>query len=65
MMLRPKTYRLLERCVEDGVGAGYNRAFKHQDDPSPETIKNAIVDAVMLEVMEWFDVVEPGEDYED
>lgn len=61
-MLVPKTYKLLERCVEDATNLGYQRAFKHQDDPSPETIKNAIVDAVMIEIMEWFDVREPGED---
>lgn len=53
--MTPQTYKLIERCVEDGVAYGYQRAFKHNDNPSEDSIRDAIVDAVMIEICEWFD----------
>jgi len=56
MSMRPRTYRILEMAVESGVEYGYNRAYKHTDDPSDERIKQSISEAVLLEISEWFDV---------
>jgi len=56
MSMRPRTYRILEMAVESGVEYGYNRAYKHTDDPSDEQIKQSISEAVLLEISEWFDV---------
>lgn len=53
-------YKLMQKCVEDGVNYGYCRAFKHTETPSESAIKDAIVDAVMLEICEWFDFEEKG-----
>lgn len=53
--MKPKTYNLMERCVEDGVARGYRRAFKHTDDPGEHAILDNIVSGVMLELSEWFD----------
>ena len=53
--MKPKTYSLMERCVEDGVAYGYRRAFKHTDNPHEEVILDSIVSGVMLELSEWFD----------
>jgi hypothetical protein len=53
--MKAKDYNLIERCVDDGIEYGYNRAHKHVQDPNPEHIKSAIRDAVMLEITEWFD----------
>lgn len=60
--MRAKDYNLIERCVDDGVEFGYNRAHKHVEDPNPEHIKAAIRDAVMLEITEWFDFEQFQED---
>lgn len=47
-------YRVLERCVEDGIAYGYRRAFKHTDTPEEDTIREAIQMAIMNEISEWF-----------
>lgn len=51
----PNAYKILERCIEDGVKAGYMRAFKHTDNPTPDMVEDSIVRNVMLEISEWFD----------
>ena len=53
--MKPKTYNLMERCVETGVAYGYRRAFKHTDDPGKDAILDNIVSGVMLELSEYFD----------
>lgn len=53
--MRPKTFQLLERCVEYGVGRGYTRAHKHTDSPTEDQIKEQIQSCIMDEICEWFD----------
>lgn len=53
--MRPKVYQLLEMCVEYGVERGYNRAHKHNDNPSEAAIKESIHNCVMGEICDWFD----------
>lgn len=52
--LRPKTYQVLELAVEDGITLGWNRAHKHEENPSEEIIKENIRENVMLVISEWF-----------
>jgi hypothetical protein len=52
--MKPNTYVILERAVEEGALLGYRRAFKHNDTPSEESIVYAIRDAIMLTVSEVF-----------
>jgi len=52
--MRPKTFRLIEQSVDDGVKRGWKRAHKHDDTPSEEFIINAISAAVIEEICEWF-----------
>jgi hypothetical protein len=52
--MKPNTYVILERAVEEGARLGYRRAFKHVENPSEEAIVEAIVDGVMLTVSEVF-----------
>jgi hypothetical protein len=61
-MIIPKTYLLLDRCIEDGINYGYQRAFKHTDTPDETWIKTQIYQAVMNEISEWFEIkgVEDG-----
>ncbi len=53
--MRPRTYSILERAVEEGALAGYRRAHKHNDNPSAEDIAVAVKDAVMLAICEVFE----------
>lgn len=59
--MKPKTYRLIKECVENGVEAGFNRAYKHTDDPTQLVITNNIIREIMFQINEWFDFEEPEE----
>ncbi len=59
--LQVNTYKVLARCVEEGVSYGWNRAHKHVDDPDPAAIQDAIQDAVMNAICEYFEFPESGE----
>lgn len=52
--MKANEYKVLSEAVEEGVSYGYQRAFKYSDDPTPDAIQAAIVDAVMLQVCEYF-----------
>jgi len=55
-MIIPKTYLLLDRCIEEGVRYGLNRAYKHTDSPTREHMENEIAMAIMHEITEWFEI---------
>lgn len=59
--MKPKAYKVLEMCVEDGVAYGYMRAYKHTDSPSEDEVVKAIINAVMGQIWEWFDMGEEDE----
>ena len=52
--MKPKTYRLVEQCVWEGVARGVNRAHKHTSEPTHTEIANEVSQAVMAEIAEWF-----------
>ena len=45
--MKVKIYQLIERIVEQGTEAGYDRAHKHTDTPNEETIKQCIEQYIM------------------
>ena len=53
--MKPKIYPVLEMCLEKGITLGYNRAFKHNDHPTEDAIKESIHKAILNEIYEWFD----------
>jgi hypothetical protein len=53
--MKPRFMQLLETCIIDGVLAGHNRAYKHNDAPAKHEINEAIVNAVLIEIHEWFE----------
>ena len=55
-MMIPKTYELLDRCVDEGISFGYARAFKHTDAPSESAIHESIHREVMQQICEWFEI---------
>jgi len=52
--MKPKTYKLIEMAVEEGVRRGWYRAHKHNSNPTENLIKEAIEDAVMSAINEYF-----------
>lgn len=53
--MKAKDFKLLVRCVEEGVAYGYSRAHKYTDTPTAQQIRDCIEDAVIDEICEWFD----------
>lgn len=53
--MKANEYKVLEDCVERGITAGYNKAFKHTEEPSQQDIENAISHYVLLEICEYFE----------
>lgn len=47
-------YKIMSDCVERGVEYGYMRAYKHNDSPSEDFIKNEIMEHIMNEISEMF-----------
>ena len=45
--MKIKVYPLIERIVEEGIAAGWNRAHKHTDTPDEYTITNCIAEYIM------------------
>jgi len=53
--MKPNTYLILQRAVEEGALLGYRRAFKRVENPTEEQIVEALTDAIMLSVSEVFE----------
>ena len=53
--MRIKMYTLIERIVEEGIDAGWNRAHKHTDTPAEETIKSCIDEYILYGFDEVFE----------
>lgn len=55
MDIKPKFNAVLEMCLENGIRRGYQRAFKHSDNPDQETIFARQLDCIWEEIQEWFE----------
>jgi hypothetical protein len=53
--MKPKDKMVLDMCIDHGIEMGWARAFKHDDQPKPELIKDCIRVAIEYEIFEWFD----------
>jgi hypothetical protein len=58
MTLKPKTYPILVQAVEVGVAYGYHRAYKHADEPTEAQIKDAVIEGVLNEICDWFEIAD-------
>ena len=61
--MKPREYRLMQDCLENGLRRGYRRAFKHTDCPSDDQILESLQINVMREVHEFVSFA-PDEDAE-
>lgn len=60
--MKVNEYKVLMEAVEQGVHYGWNRAHKHDDNPSPATIKNQIEQEVLTQICEYFEFSGAEED---
>ena len=60
--MKVREYIVMAECIERGVEYGYARAYKHDDNPSEEVIKEAIAQAVQNEICEYFIFDELGDE---
>jgi len=52
--MRVRSYEVLYRAVEEGLGYGWHRAHKHTESPDEDAIKQQMLDGVMNSVCEYF-----------
>jgi hypothetical protein len=52
--MKPNSYVILSRAVEEGIDIGYIRSFKYTDIPTTQDIKNRIYEEVMNSICEVF-----------
>ena len=56
--LEVKVYTVLEECIESGINWGFIKAYKHDDNPSEDKIKEELLRAIMLNISEKFNFPE-------
>lgn len=52
--MKAKMYRILTVAIERGIDFGYDRAFKHIDEPAEQTIKDSIEREIWNNIDEVF-----------
>lgn len=55
--MKANTYEIMQRCLEEGIEIGYNRAFKYLDKepfPTKEVLLDSIHCAIMNEICTYF-----------
>ena len=52
--IRVRSYVVLERAIEEGFEAGFNRAYKYTEHPTREDFRREITNAIMLNIDEVF-----------
>lgn len=63
--MRVRTRIVIERAIEEGIGYGLQRAYKHTDNPNREALAEAISMAIanaLDEVLDYDVVPGPHED---
>lgn len=57
--MKPDIYRILAMAVRDGAAIGYHRAHKHNENPDKERVIDAIEEATMAQICQWFKFEDP------
>jgi hypothetical protein len=52
--MKVNEYQVMRDCIQAGINRGWQRAHKHTETPSPEQVLEAIEDAIMLQLAEYF-----------
>ena len=52
--MKAKEFEVLEMAIDRGVDDGFVRAYKHNDAPDEQYMRDAVKAAVMDAICEWF-----------
>ena len=52
--MKAKEYQVMLQAVETGVNLGWNRAYKHNENPKQGDICDNMIQEVMIEICGWF-----------
>jgi hypothetical protein len=52
--MKPNIRAILERCINEGLDYGYNRAHKHTNTPTRAVMLDEMEQAVWHEINEYF-----------
>lgn len=52
--MTPDAYKVMRMAVETGVAVGIRRVYKHNPAPTHEAIAEAVEEAVIDQICEWF-----------
>lgn len=52
--MKPNTYKLMCRAVEEGMAHGWRKVHKHNDNPDEDLLLCTLEEAVTNELCEWF-----------
>ena len=52
--MKADEYRVLEEAINEGVNWGFVRAYKHHEAPTEDQMKEAVKQAVMGAIVDWF-----------
>ena len=58
--MQPKTYKVLDRAIEEGIRYGINRSMKREHSLTDEQFIDEVRNAIMNEICEWFDIADTG-----
>jgi hypothetical protein len=53
--MKPNFFKILETCIEEGLSRGFDRAYKHEENPNKNTVLDKQIQAVMEEIFLWFE----------
>lgn len=54
--MKPRYKKIITAAIENGVNQGWDYAHKYVSSPSKKDIKEAILDQIMNELQEWFEL---------
>lgn len=52
--MKAKEFEVLEMAIDQGVNYGFVRAYKYNDAPDEQHMRDAVKAAVMDTICEWF-----------
>lgn len=59
--MKPNLGKVLDQCIDIGIEVGWNQAHKYDEDPEPYKVQEAIRNAILLEIHEWFHMGNPND----
>lgn len=53
--MKPNSYKLIDKCVMDGIANGLVLAYQKTDYPTSDEVEKNVYHFVMCEIRQWFE----------